>query len=328
MSYYLNNDTGKVYTDNPFVDELVYYVKKLAPGCIIKMDEQATANETLESMKESDLYISCYEGRASFILFDSFPREVIRMAKVPEQILDDCAKNKYNIPEKYRDAVVDLMEEYYIKNYVEKNNYYRRLIGLPPLGETEFVYIQENQVPDNMDIDISIPIHEQPSSVISILENKGIMDQIIQDNPSKGYLYYIGKGISIYEARLAVNFQLLYQPSIESDVVAEKWKDKYAVNRDYVIRTVYSDSYKFQSDYYNKFIIVFILINTIMDCLTSIPEYIIDREVFDSRCIKYLFESSGAFVLSCIVYSRIGVTTVHLPIPLARLLTMYLILLN
>mgnify|MGYP003296465137 CR=1 FL=1 len=30
-----------------------------------------------------------------------------------------------------------------------------------------------------------------------------------------------------------------------------------------------------------------------MDCLTSIPEYIIDREVFDSRCIKYLFESFG-----------------------------------
>ena len=293
MSYYLNNDTGKVYTDNPFVDELVYYVKKLAPGCIIKMDEQATANETLESMKESDLYISCYEGRASFILFDSFPREVIRMAKVPEQILDDCTKNKYNIPEKYRDAVVDLMEEYYVENYVEKNNYYRRLIGLPPLGETDFVYIQENQIPDNMDIDISIPIHEQSSSVISILENKGIMDQIIQDNPSKGYLYYIGKGISIYEARLAVNFQLLYQPSIESDVVAEKWKDKYAVNRDYIIRTVYSDAFKLSSDYYDNFIAILIVISTMLDIIGEVQEHIAKRDVFDERCVRYIFASYG-----------------------------------
>ena len=69
--------------------------------------------------------------------------------------------------------------------------------------------------------------------------------------------------------------------------------DKYTINRDYVIRAVYSDAYKFQSDYYNKFMIIFILVNTIMDSLTSIPDFIINREVFDSRCIKYLFESFG-----------------------------------
>lgn len=294
MSFsYLNNETGKVYTDNPFVDELVYYVKKLAPGCIVKMEEMATANETLESLKASDLYLSCYEGRASFILFDSFPREVIRMAKVPEQILDSCAKNKYNIPDEYRDKVVELMEEYYIENYVEKNNYYRRLLGQPPLGETDFVYLREDQVPENTEIDISIPIHEQPSSVIAILDNKGIMDDIIRDNPSKGYLYYIGKGLSVYTIRLAVNFQLLYQPTIESDVIAEKWKDKYEINRDYIVRTVYSDAFKLNSDYYDNFIAILIIISTMLDIIGEVQEHIAKRDVFDERCVRYIFASYG-----------------------------------
>lgn len=292
-SSYLNNETGKVFTDNPFVDELVYYVKKLAPGCIIKMDEMATANETLESMKAADLYISSYEGRASFILFDSFPREVIRMAKVPEQILDDCAKNKYNIPDEYRDKVVDKMEEYYVENYVEQNNYYRRLLGQPPLGETDFVYIREDQVPENVEIDTSIPLHEQPSSVISILESKGVMQQIIQDNPSKGYLYYIGKGLTVYDIRLAVNFQLLYQPNIESDIIAEKWRDKYALNRDYILKTVYSDAFKLSSDYYDNFIAILIVLSTMIDIIGEVQEHIAKRDVFDERCVRYIFASYG-----------------------------------
>ena len=292
-SSYLNNETGKVFTDNPFVDELVYYVKKLAPGCIIKMEEMATANETLESMKAADLYISSYEGRASFILFDSFPREVIRMAKVPEQILDDCAKNKYNIPDEYRDKVVDKMEEYYVENYVEQNNYYRRLLGQPPLGETDFVYIREDQVPENVEIDTSIPLHEQPSSVISILESKGVMQQIIQDNPSKGYLYYIGKGLTVYNIRLAVNFQLLYQPNIESDIIAEKWRDKYALNRDYILKTVYSDAFKLSSDYYDNFIAILIVLSTMIDIIGEVQEHIAKRDVFDERCVRYIFASYG-----------------------------------
>lgn len=292
-SSYLNNETGKVFTDNPFVDELVYYVKKLAPGCIIKMEEMATANETLESMKAADLYISSYEGRASFILFDSFPREVIRMAKVPEQILDDCAKNKYNIPDEYRDKVVDKMEEYYVENYVEQNNYYRRLLGQPPLGETDFVYIREDQVPENVEIDTSIPLHEQPSSVISILESKGVMQQIIQDNPSKGYLYYIGKGLTVYDIRLAVNFQLLYQPNIESDIIAEKWRDKYALNRDYILKTVYSDAFKLSSDYYDNFIAILIVLSTMIDIIGEVQEHIAKRDVFDERCVRYIFASYG-----------------------------------
>ena len=292
-SSYLNNETGKVYTDNPFVDELIYYVKKLAKGCIIKMEEPATANETLESMKASDLYMTCYEGRATFAHFDSYPREIIRAARVPEQILDACAKNKYMIPENYRDKVVELMEEYYIENYEEKNNYYRQLLGLPPLGEMDFVYLREDQVPKDSEIDLSIPIHEQPASVISILEDIGTMEQLVLENPTKGYIYCIGKELSVYTIRLAVNFQLLYQPKIDSDVISDKWKNKYSLNRDYIVRTVYSDAFKLSSDYYDNFIAILIVVSTMIDIIGEVQEHIAKRDVFDERCVRYIFASYG-----------------------------------
>ena len=63
--------SGKVYTDNPFVDELIYYVKQIAPNCIIKNEQRADSCETVESLKAADLYIACCEKRADFNLFDS-----------------------------------------------------------------------------------------------------------------------------------------------------------------------------------------------------------------------------------------------------------------
>ena len=38
---------------------------------------------------------------------------------------------------------------------------------------------------------------------------------------------------------------------------------------------------------------IFILVNTIMDLLSGISDMLINRKVFDARCIKYLFESYG-----------------------------------
>ena len=106
------------------------------------------------------------------------------------------------------------------------------------------------------------------------------------------YIKYLAdEKLDLYTCRRAMNFQLIGIPTIDDEEAKRKFLHWYAINRDYVIRTVYSDAYKFQSDYYNKFIIIFIMVNTIMDMLSGIPELIVNREVFDSRCIKYLFES-------------------------------------
>lgn len=221
-----------------------------------------------------------------------------------------------------KQAINNDMQLWYPNNHVETNNYYRSFIGLPPLDDdgkqyedtlyhtydpvtksfTEFGNRFINQIPEGIypDYHWRQPICEFDSYDIGVLNEYGILQDYIaacgSSMSSKRYRYlkYLGdEKLDLYTCRKALNFQLIGIPTVDDSIVRNKFVDAYVVNRDYVIRAVYSDAYKFQSDYYNKFIIIFILINTIMDVLTGIPELIINRDVFDSRCIRYLFESFG-----------------------------------
>ena len=43
----------KIYTDNPFVDEMVYYSRLMGIETVLKMQAVADRNETVESLKTS-----------------------------------------------------------------------------------------------------------------------------------------------------------------------------------------------------------------------------------------------------------------------------------
>lgn len=224
--------------------------------------------------------------------------------------------------ERLKAAILADLQTWYPTHHIETNNYYRALAGLPPLDKNgnvmedtlchtwddnsesfiEFGNTYINRIPGLLypEIHWKQQLCDFDAYDIGILEQYGVIDDYISacnadlNQIRYRYLKYLGdNALDIYTCSRAMNFQLVGIPTIDDSEFKRKFMDAYVVNRDYVIRTVYSDAYRFQSDYYNKFMIVFILINTIMDCLTSIPDYIIDREVFDSRCIKYLFESFG-----------------------------------
>src|SRR5699024_8501658 len=82
-------------------------------------------------------------------------------------------------------------------------------------------------------------------------------------------------------------------PACESTEVYTKFKDRLEINRVFFLQTMYSQAYKFQSDYYNKFIMCMIIIHSFADMIELSPEYIIQRELFDMRTIQYVFESQG-----------------------------------
>ena len=60
----------KIYTENPYVDEMVYYTKLMGLGTVLKMKQEADNAETVESLKNAGIYISCMEGT---ITFDTIP---------------------------------------------------------------------------------------------------------------------------------------------------------------------------------------------------------------------------------------------------------------
>lgn len=219
-----------------------------------------------------------------------------------------------------KNKITQDMRQYFIANYNELNDYYRTFLGLPPLNSTPDTLLTAYEPDNGQNIQFGDslisrldgvttypmshwkePIYTFDSYDIGILNEYGIFDDYIAEcNKSSinfgkyKYLSYLGDSkLDPYTCRKSMNFELIGIPTIDSTEAKDMFTDAYNVNRDYILRTVYSDAYKFESDYYNKFIIVFILLNTIMDVLTKVPEMIINRRVFDSRCVRYLFEANG-----------------------------------
>lgn len=284
----------QVYSENPYADIVVYYAKVLGIDTVLKMKDVADQNETEESLKNADLYIACMEKTVVWDLFDEFPEEVLIKSGLTGQALVNALLNPASIPASKKDAVLENMRLYVIDNYEEKNNYYRMLQGLPPMGY-ENVYITDtSKVDDSIGLDISIPVHKQSPDMINILDRLGILDDMYEEDPeNRGYLRYLKKKISPYSARKASAFYPLYVPTIDSTELSDEYKDRLEVNRRYALGALYSQAYKFESDYYDNFIAVFIILNTMIDMITRIQEFIARKEVFDIRTVRYIFESYG-----------------------------------
>lgn len=282
-----------VLTDAPFVDTMVYNLKLLALNCVIKNEEVALKNETSRSHREAALYVRCCDGDVTFNDFDYYPKNILETAGITPDIITDCANDKNNIPEDFRDALVALMVEKTKEDYVERNPYYRMLQGLPNLGDPG-IEVEEDWLPVGINYIPGKKLHELDQEVLISMDNAGTLKAIYDLYPEAKYIDYMGSfSVDSYTARKANNFDLLYVPTVDNETIRSKFIMTYNKNRAYTLRRVYSEAYKFNSDYYDSFITVYMLIMTMIDMVDNISEFIIHKEIFDSRCIRHLFASYG-----------------------------------
>lgn len=284
----------KIYTDNPYVDEMVYYTKILALGTVLKMQDLADKGETVESLKDGGLYISCVEGTAIFEQFELTAEALNAAGIVAPHTVQNMLINPSTIDDKTKKLATEYMRQKYIENYVELNPYYRMLHGLPPTLDQKD-YVKEELVNHDLVIDISKPIHEMDNAEAMILEQQGVLDEMIAEDPeNRQYMRYLGKKrIDYYMARRANRFDILYIPTIDSDAIFQMYRDKIDENKFYVLRTVYSDAFKYNSDYYDNFIAIFIVLITMVDIISRVQEFITRKEIFDIRSVQYIFKSYG-----------------------------------
>ena len=319
--------SSKVFTENPLLDEIIYNIRQLAIGTILKDQDKADNNETLESIKAGDVLISLNRGHYNFNFFyydETLLRQISGLTE--EEIIEYSADNS-KIPESIRKPLFNMASETFLNNYVEYNNYYRMLHGEPDYDETgvwQGLWIDDNyideEIPTSLD-HISIAykeeydnngnlisdyklIHELSLAKQIILDSNGTLDNIIEnetwltannlERDNVLYLFHMGdKQIEYYDARTAEKFAMLYCPSCDSEEVRIRYKDLLEANRLYLLYTVYSTAYKYRSDYYDNFMMVFLIIQTIIDMIVELPEYLIRRDIFDTRTAKYIFESNG-----------------------------------
>ena len=290
----LSFEIKKIYTDNPYVDEMVYYTKLMGLDTVLKLQNLADSCETVESLKRADLYIACMEGTAIFEIFPNVSVSALQSAGIiAPELVNRCLIDKNNVPLDKRNAVTKALVTEYIENYEELNMYYRALHGLPPIGRED--YVEDWLPPNGVIIDLEKPVHMMDLSEISILEKYGVLDNMIEEDPSnRQYMRHLGKKvIDYYTARKANRFDILYLPNIDSDAIYKLYKDKLDSNKFYVLRTIYSEAFRYGSDYYDNFIAVLIVIITIIDVISRVQEFIARKEIFDIRSVQYIFKSNG-----------------------------------
>lgn len=283
----------RILTDAAFVDSVVYYSKILALNAVIKNQTEAYQNETKETSEAADIYIACREGRSRYDMF-TYTRELLEATSVPESIIPLALKDKTQIPVSMRAELNEYMTSEYLNNYVEKNNYYRTLMGLPNYGD-DGILIQPEWIPEGFVIKTEKYVHELPDDMLIVMEATGMLQSIYSSYPAAKYLDYLGSySIDPYEARKADHFQLLYLPIIDYELLQSRFRILYEKNRLYTLRRVYSDAMRYGSEqHYDHFMMLYITISTMIDLVNEIPNFVIQKEVFDARCIRYLFESYG-----------------------------------
>lgn len=286
-------DIKKSYTENPFIDSLLYCIKILSFGCILKSEEQATKYETLDSIKNAEEYIYALEDGSQFEIF-RYTTDILSKSSVPADKITYYANDNTLIPEQYHEELTAIAKQYILDNYEELNDYYRMINGKPPLDDHgipigPYLYL----LPTDEDLNEYTYAHEVNLDIAKMFESYGVIDAMKLDYPNAEYLDYLTKDISIYTARKSVDKQILYLPSTGLPDIDDLFRSKYEINRNYVRSNVSSTAMEYSSENYQAFLCTFILFLTMLDMMAELQDHIIKKDILDARCIEYIFNMHG-----------------------------------
>ena len=99
------------------------YLVAIIPNIVYKSVRQAEEYETPESRVNGDLYIESVLKTDSLITYasSSIPESILNKVGIYDKSqIKEIQENKFLIPIKLRDKVIELMREYTISNYEEK----------------------------------------------------------------------------------------------------------------------------------------------------------------------------------------------------------------
>ena len=282
------NPISKLY------DDVVTILKNM----VIKYSAKADEYETLDIRLEAETYIAAYTRVDTFYSYEYEYSDYEYCGISDADTINAYLDNPELVPESIRKKILIYKRNSILENYDEQNNYYRMLNGLPDLEDEDFFYTPKEYC-EEYGIDPTIPIHKLEDECgvdyISVLESVGYLDKLRKENPDKKYLEYVGsKRISIYEARHAKNFAILYLSSIDiRESIYREFIAAYEQARVYFISTAYNYQYRNLIDYYDNFIALCIFVMAIQRVSVKSIQNATDREFYDDYCVQLLYETYG-----------------------------------
>lgn len=217
-----------------FLESLYADILSIIKGLVVKRADLAKENETIDTIRDFETYLACVNGTRYFYTFKEYELDILEKYMTRDQAVL-CHLDADKIPEDLRESIVKDQAQYVLDTFVERNEYYRMLMGLPRLDDTQWIYVRNQR-----DIPRDVPVHQMSIDQISQLEVRGILDQLKKDNPSADYLNYIGvNSIDLIEARLAKPFEILRLGTSSNIRVMDMFQKEYYFARRYVMSTIY-----------------------------------------------------------------------------------------
>lgn len=278
---------------------------KIIEQAVIKYKTRADEFETVETKRAADAYITAsrkedtfetyYRYEASIIaeFFNLSPTSEAVQAYQKDRNLILLGLNSDDEIANRKKEFLTRQRKYIIDHYEEKNNYYRELIGLPNLEDTDFIYVEDDEIAEKYRINKETPIHELNIVQISALQAIGYIDTLYEKY-KKEYLRFLGnEKVDLVLARTVKNFSLLKIPYGISEAMWDNFSFLYEQCREYFMSCIYVPEFRQTIERYDNFIALCIMIMAIQQVISRVAKGIINRDFFDPYCVRVLFETYG-----------------------------------
>ena len=277
MSYSIN---GKIFTSHALMDEIIDNTKTLIKGLVLKNEKLADSFETELSIEQADYFIACKNGTMDLSFFP-LSKEILMAygcTELQAQEWTDYTK----IPEELRDEVLAFCSNYFIDHYVETNDYYRKLAGLPEYSSTHpndysvtlsrYDYYDSDGVQHsrfdnlfakdytNTTFDHNMPLHEMSGYEVALLDGLGVIEAIKKieinekvDTSERTIIDPDGKIRVVPDT--AVHYKYLnYLGAKSIDIykarIAENWDILYMPAVEYLVEDRFKELYTINRDIY------------------------------------------------------------------------------
>ena len=307
------------------VNSFKKYLVTIVPDLVYKSVTEAELNETNESRLAGDQFVDASLGTMEFVSIKdgTIPRTVLEQVGIHDpEVIGIINKDKYTIPEKIRSKVVELYRKHVVSNYVEQNNYYRMLYGLPnyksdgiyisPRELESFGYHNDSQEDyDNDNLENLTPLHELPHNILILMESLGYLDDLYKEYSNERgydarYIKYLGvKKIEPIVARLATQYELLYVPTVNNaNRFTKDFTTYYEEARQYFLNNIFNYHFNSEYDFYEGFIGFFILTMAIQRTINSLFEVVIQRDFYDIETCRTFLEAYGVPFIQTFTFNQ------------------------
>lgn len=272
------------------LDGIIRDLKIILSSITIKYENLAKQNETVETARAWDRYYVAYHKLDNFNTYPNFDFNAIKNAGVWDDALaQKYAEDKSLIPDSMRDLILEEQRKYIVSTFEERNNYYRMLIGLPNVEDTDFVYVDQDKA-TQLGLNPSKPVHQMTDAEILLLEKNGIIQELKNKYPDKKYLNYLGLNkINLFVAREAKPFSILSMTNKISEEFYQEFINTYELCREYFMTVIYNKDFGSRFDLYDNFIGMMIMVMTIQRMIVNTFKYGIERDFYDLSSIQTLF---------------------------------------